>query len=334
MREEKDLRQKIFLKLEEGCRRRGLIKRVAGNKTYYETHDERVEAFIEKFAEEIFEDYQAELAGLRKPFFTGPKGLERAISIACNHRINTLIREIILQRILKSLSMDEYIFSLVWDQEDNDESAFFWDAARPDNMSSFPESPSGFNSNPADDFEEAWVRSVIEKEHLKLEGKGKDGPLLHKVIVFYLDGHAESLNKWEEISALSNFLQVDRKRARELKCRGLFLFFKGISKDLPVKEAWKSFWHRRKLAKRFARQSDRVLLSTYSREREKKDPIPVKSSIKDYSAAEIAELSAKYSGPNSISFTRPWFLVCIGRRCDSCRGSRCFQTTHDLEDAA
>ena len=142
---EKDLKRKIVLEIEKQCRRGGLIKRVAGHKTYYETYDEKAEAFIEEFAEEIFEDYRAELAGLRKPFFTGPMGLERAISIACAHRINTPIRETILQRILKGLSGDEYIFSKVWDPKDNNEAESSWDAARPDNLSSFPELTSGFN---------------------------------------------------------------------------------------------------------------------------------------------------------------------------------------------
>lgn len=334
MDEEKELRLRIFRKAEACCKWRGLIKRVTGCKKYYEIFDEKVDAFIEEFVEEVFENYQAEKAGSRKPFFTDPMGLEKAVSIACNRRINNLIREIILQRILKGLSVGEYIFSLVWDPEDNDEAEFSWDAARPDNLSSFPELPSGFNSNPADDFEEAWVRSLVEREHLKLQRKGKDGPLLYKVIAFYLKGCGEGLKKWEEISALSGFLQVDRKRARELKCRALFLFFIGISKEVPLKQAWKSYLQKRQLAQRFVRQSDRTLLLAYSKEREKKVSIPLKRSMQDYSPAEIAELIARYNGLDRVSFIRPWFLVCIGNRCESCKDRRCFRTTPELDDAA
>jgi hypothetical protein len=326
----KKLRRRIFRKLESCCKWGGLIKKIGG----YEFYDEKVEAFIKRFAKEIIKNYQKELAGLRKPFFTSPMGLEVAIEIAFRHRVNSLLRVIILERILRNLSVDEYIFSLSWDPEDPDESMGCLDAARQDNASSFPELPSGFNSEPADDIEEAWVRTVFEREHLALQRKGKDGPLLYKTITFYRDGHAEGLNKKSEIGALSEFLQVSRKRARELKHRARKLLFEAISKEVPLLEERVKLTRKRVVALRFKRQSNRTLLLAYSRERITREPVTLKESIRDYSPAEIAELNAKYCGPGTASFLRPWFLVCIGPPCYSCKDGRCFRTTPQFDDAA
>ena len=248
----------IFLKIEACCRKKGLIKKHNGHEMY----EEGLESFIDKLCDEIYNSYQKERAGEKKPFFTGPKGLKGAIGITCHKRINDfLIEKKYLRRIYERHSSEEYIFSLHGNFEPyNDANDKYVDVARAENLTRFGEPVKGYNQSPESILEEAELKEVFEKEHEKLLTKGKDGPLYYNAIEFYLYGHNANLHKKDEISALSAFLGVDRKKTIEVKCRARKYLFDRLSEWFELDKCKKSMQHKRELEKLFKKISYKKLL--------------------------------------------------------------------------
>jgi hypothetical protein len=255
-----DLKLRIYLNVEACCRKRGLIKKQNG----YETYEEGLEYFINKQVNEIYKIYQKEKTGGKKPFFAGPKGIEMAIDIACNNRINDFIRNKCLQRIYQRLSLDEYQVSIQGDFEHyNSSNSLQVDVARSENISRFGEPVKGYDQSPESVFEEAQLKEIFDREHEKLFYKGKDGPLYYKVIQFYLSGFNENLRKRDEILALSLFLGVNRTKAIEIKCRALKFLFQRLSESFDLGECKKIMRHKVALEKRFKKNSIKKLLEFY-----------------------------------------------------------------------
>jgi len=84
---------KLFFLVERHCKRRGLIITSNG----FEIYKEGTEKFINDQIEDIMDCYQKEIEEINRPFFTEPNGFEKAVSIACNNRINSFYREYYLQ---------------------------------------------------------------------------------------------------------------------------------------------------------------------------------------------------------------------------------------------
>ena len=64
------------------------------------------------------QSYRRERAGKKKPFFNGKLGLEGAIAIACNNRINGFRKKAISRRIDMNSAIDEYTVSVQGDSID------------------------------------------------------------------------------------------------------------------------------------------------------------------------------------------------------------------------
>jgi len=164
--------------------------------------------------------------------------------------------------------MGDYIFQKdPKNHEDGKKSEAYCDVARIEYGSHFYEPFNEFDSRADTIKEETELMNVFNEEHRTLKSRGKDGPLYYKTIEFYRDGHAEGLSTQDEITVLSKFLGVNRKRTSEIKCRARKLMFQGISKDYSLEETKKNMEKRCELENRFDEISIKDLLKIYDTRR-------------------------------------------------------------------
>ena len=255
---ELELEQRIFLDVEACCRKRGLIKVQNG----YEYYAEGAEAFQNNMVKEIMQSYKNEQVGKKKPYFTGPKGLETAIAIACNKRINGFWKNNFLQEINRNYCMDEYTISFQGDFDTFDDgSELRMDAARPENVSSrFGEPINGYNQTALLALEEFELLSALMAGLDRLVTIGTNGKLYRRTIQFYLEHFDEKMTKSDEISALSEFLGVDQNNAIITKYWARNFLKRDLSYLVDFDGCKKSMTQKRELAKRFKRISNEDLL--------------------------------------------------------------------------
>jgi hypothetical protein len=264
-----------------------------------EHFEEGAQGFMEKLSDEIYERYQAESEGQKTPFFTEQterKSLESAIGFACYRRTMNFSREAHLQRIYRTLHSEEYIVYREGDADlYADVSERRYEVGREEDLSWFWEPLSGVNRSPESVLEEKQLNTIFDKEHQELKKKGKDGPLYYKAILFYLKGYHHGLSKRDEMTALSRFLGENRKRTREIKCRARKFLFEAMSQTYDLHKHRRNIRKRQMLAKRLTKKiSEKKLAEIYRKQEPKPEVRTLRHSIKDYSPAEIAELTEKH----------------------------------------
>ena len=259
--ENRELELRIFLDVEACCRIRGLIKSQNG----YEYYAEGAEAFIDKMAKEIKKKYKKEKAGKIKPYFTGKLGLESAISVACNKRINDLWKKNIFWQIYMNSAVDEFIVSVQGDAID-DSSELRMEAARIENVSSrFGEPINAYNQTALSALEESELFSAFETAFDRLSSIGKNGKLYFRTIQFYLEDFDDKMSKKDEISALTVFLGVTRKKAINTKHWAQRFLKRELSHFIDFDGYEKSMKRKRELAERFKKISNDDLLKSYDK---------------------------------------------------------------------
>ena len=257
---EKELEQRIFLDVEACLKNRGLIKMRNG----YEHYAEGTKAFRDSMVEEIMESHKREKEGTKKPFFTGKKGLEKAIAIACNNRINGFWKKTIYRRIDMNSATDEYTVSVQCNSIDSSELQV--DVARPENVSSrFGEPLNLCNQSSQLALEESELFSAFKAALDRISQLGKNGKLYRKTIQFYLEDFDEKMSKEDEISALAEFLGVEREKAIITKYWARYFLKRDLSPFIDFDECSKSMKRNEELAAQFKKISDEDLLKSYDK---------------------------------------------------------------------
>ena len=255
-----ELEQRIFLNVETCFRNRGLIKMRNGHEHYVEG----AEALIEKMVEEIMQSYRRERAGKKKPFFNGKLGLEGAIAIACNNRINGFRKKAISRRIDMNSAIDEYTVSVQGDSIDTSELQV--DVARAENVSSrFGEPINLCNQSAQLALEESELYSAFKAALDKLSSIGKNGKLYRRTVQFYLEELDDEMPKKDEISALTKFLGVSRKKAINAKHWARKFLKRELSRFFDFDGCRKSMQKKRASAARFRKISNDDLLKSYDK---------------------------------------------------------------------
>jgi hypothetical protein len=260
---EKRLKHCIRSYVEACCLKRGLIK----IRNEYEFYMDGSESFIYEMVEEIYTDCEKEIAGLKKPFYTGPLGLKAAVSIACNKRINTFWRGHYLNKIYNKINADEYIFTPQSNlNTSGEEDGVRMEPARPENVSNrFGEPMSGLNQSPDRIHEEKELLLAFREAHENLKTIGENGKLYYKTILFYLEEYDENMPKKDEITALAKYLGVGRKRSRTIKWWARFHLMTQLSHQVDFEGCRKSIKKKRVLAERFRKISEVALLEAYDK---------------------------------------------------------------------
>jgi hypothetical protein len=258
--ENSELARLIFSEVEACLKNRGLIKKLDG----YEYYDEGAEAFRDSMVEEFIKSSNEERAGEKKPFFSGKLGLEGAIAVASGKRINGFWKKTISRQIDMNSAIDEYTVSVQGSAIDSSELQV--DVARPENVSSrFGEPINLCNQSAQLALEEAELYSKFEAALDKLSSIGKNGKLYQKTIQFYLEDFDEKMSKKDEISALTAFLGVTRKKAKTIKHWALKFLKRELSPFIDFDECSKSMKRNKELAARFKKISDKDLLKSYDK---------------------------------------------------------------------
>ncbi|EFK09948.1 conserved hypothetical protein [delta proteobacterium NaphS2] len=287
--------------LTASCRKKGLIYQKNKNETLFEIYTEGIDGFISNFAEELFNNYKEEKAGKRKPFLTLPGGLQKAVRSAFKKRINSFFRKLYFKRIQRALMKDNFLFSLESENPDNLESGLMFDAARPASVNNFWEPPDPYTQTPEDIVMEFEICKIFDQEHKKLRQEGIDGDLYFITIEFFRDGHNDGLTRPQENAVLSKKLKESSKRIREIKSRARKKLREGISEKVEELEQTKIYMAKKaEKAKAFKMVSDSELLECYRNVNVEKEPISSKT-LKDFSAEEIAEMTAEYCARERFS---------------------------------
>lgn len=260
---EKELELRTFLNVEACMRNRGLIKTRNG----YEFYEEGAESFQDKMVEEIIEKYKMEKAGKKPPYFTGKLGLESATAVACYKRANDHRKKNILQQIDMNSTIDEYTVSVQYDLDAfKDGSELLMEAARPENVSSrFGEPINVFNQSPLLALEELELLSAFWAALDRISLIDKNGKLYRRTIQFYLEDFDEKMSKKDEISALTEFLGVTRKKAITTKHWAQRFLKRELSPFINFDGCQKSMKKKRASATRFKKISNDGLLKSYDK---------------------------------------------------------------------
>ena len=266
------------------------VEACLGNNRF--SSEDGFEKFKEDLKEEIYSSYMEEVEGYKKPFFTDPRGLESAISVMCNLRLKDFCKKRILQRISALTLRDEYTCSREVDCDPyDDKEEMQWDVSRHMSTCGFGEPVSGFNRTPEDVIMENEVKDIFDTQHQRLASRGTKGRLYFKVIEFYRDHFSEYKCKNDEISALSDFLNVSRQSAIDLKFQARNLFYREMNKVISLDEYREKVKQPKELQKRFKKISDKVLLKLYRTYVSEEGPITLRKSIKDYTQEEIERIT-------------------------------------------
>jgi hypothetical protein len=212
--------------------------------------------------EEFIKSHNEERAGEKKPYFIGRLGLDRAIAVACNNRINDLQKKIILRRIDMKSAIDEYTVSVQGSAINSSELQV--DVARPENVSSrFGEPINLCNQSAQLALEESELYSAFKAALDRLSAIGKNGKLYCRTIQFYLEEFDEEMSKKDEISALAEFLGVSRSRAKIAKHWALKFLKRELSHFIDFDGYENSMQRNRAIVGRFKKISKEKLLNSY-----------------------------------------------------------------------
>ena len=257
--EDRRLRYRVFCILEQCFKKRGLIKKVDGLEQYLEG----AESLMTRLIDEVHRNYLKEMVGKKDRFLTISENFESAVRTIGYRRSNNLYRKLYLDRIYKRCSAEEYTVSAGYSDPFDRDSGRLFDIAKMENATWFGETMSPFNRTADSILEEKELMTAFDRAAKKLLDGWKDGILHYRTIEFYFQGLNQGLTKRSEISALSAYLGVSRKKTISLKFWARRRLFNMMSQVVPLDECRRKMKHKNVLKSRFKKTSIDRLLAEY-----------------------------------------------------------------------